>query len=205
MPSRSLHARWAYALVGAGFLTLAGARQAKTSNLAGSWKFNPDKTAESAKEAKDPKVQEARKQRGRMPTPTSGITRSGGSESGSGGAGPAGAQGPLGLYARPLPQLVIEQTDSTVSISDPSGNPRIYHTDGKKRYEPLLGADTLEISARWGKDGRLTTERKLGSFGSIREIFSLDPGTHELRVEVRLSGGSLQEPIDLRHIYDQGS
>lgn len=199
---------WGIAVVGLGLLTMAATRQAKSS-LAGTWKFNPDKTAEAGKEVKDPKVQEARRQGGRMPTigagRVDGVKGGGAAPSTGGGFGGAGLPGPLGLYARPLPQLVIEQTDSTVTMTDVSGTPRIYHTDGKKRFEPLLGADTLEITAKWGKDGRLTTDRKLGGFGIIREVFALDPATHELVIEVRISGGSLSEPVNLVRVYDTGA
>lgn len=104
------------------------------------------------------------------------------------------------MYARALPELTIEQTDSTVSISDVRGTPRVYRTDGKKQTEPLLGADTLEITAKW-KDGKLSTERKLGSYGSIRETYRVDTEAHQLIIDVKLTGAQGGSPVEMRRIY----
>jgi len=209
MPNRSRHARWGFAAVGIGLLTIAAVapRQGKTSSLGGTWKYSAEKSALADREAKDPKLQKARRSGGGRIRSGTSISGSGGDDApsppsgGGGGASPRGSMGPLGLYARPLPQLVIVQTDSTVTMTDPSGTPRTYRTNGKKEFEPLIGADTLEITAKW-KDGKLTTERKLGSFGTIREVITLDAEAHELMVEVRLSGGQLSQPIDLVRVYD---
>lgn len=109
--------------------------------------------------------------------------------------------GPLGMYVRPLPQLIIVQTDSTITISDPSGTPRTYRTDGRKVFEPMPGSDSLEIVAKL-KDGKLTTERKLGSLGTLREVYSIDKDSHELIVDVKLSSPSLVPPLEMRRVYD---
>ena len=109
--------------------------------------------------------------------------------------------GPLKLYSRPLPQLVIEQTDSTISISDVSGTPRIYYLDGRKQKEALVNGESMEIVAKL-KDGKLTTDRKIGSFGSVREVYSIDADTHGLTVELKITGPAISPPISQLWFYD---
>ena len=109
-----------------------------------------------------------------------------------------GSLGALGAYARPQQELVIVQTDSTISISDPRGTPRTYRPGGQKAVEPLLGVDSLEVVARW-KGGKLTTERKFGQLGSIREVYSID--SDNLIVEVRVTAPQLAQPLDMQRIY----
>lgn len=180
----------------------AAAQQSKPS-LAGTWKLNAEKTAaEKLDQSPDPSVRQGYRSGGR-PRVGTGIT--GGAEtparpSGSESGGRANL-GPLGLYARPLPELVIVQTDSSITISDPRGTPRVYYLDGRKETEPLLGSDAMEVSAKW-KDGKLTTERKLGSFGNVRAVYSVDTRSGVLIVDVRLSSPQLVPPLTLRWIYD---
>jgi hypothetical protein len=202
-------------LIGLSLFAAAGLHaQNKNPSLAGTWKFDPAKT----KEAEAKPLSDAGASRGdeggmRRSNPArsagSGGGGSGGSEGragggdaggGGGGGGMGRMQGPLGMYARPLPELVIEQTDTTVSISDVRGTPRVYKTDGKKSTEPLLGADTLEVTAKW-KDGKLTTERKLGSYGTIRETYHVDLDTHQLIIDVKLTGGQGGASVEMRRIY----
>jgi len=174
--------------------------QRKPATLTGTWRFDPEKTrAEAKAQLPDP-------QAGRGMVRVNG-TESGRSPGGVGGqvnlveAGGRAELGPLGMYARPLPELVIAQSDSTITLSDPSGRLRTYPLDGRKQVEPLLGADSLEIQARW-KGGRLTTDRKLGQFGSIREVYSVN-NDDDLIVEVRLSSPQLAQPVEMRRIYSR--
>ena len=198
MPPRRNTAPWTVIAMGLGLLTAAALPgQGKPSSLAGTWKFSPEKTRALAERriSDAPVFTRDDRPRGRSPASTAtGATP-------SGGAGAGSNLGPLGLYARPLPGLVIEQTDSSVTITDPRGTPRVYRTDGHKEIEPLLGADSLEIVAKW-KDGKLTTERRLGSFGIVRQVYSLDARSHVLIVEVKLSGPQLVPPMEMQWIYD---
>ena len=197
-------------LLGFSLVAVSGLEaQSKNPSLAGTWKYDAAKT----KEAETKPVSDAASSRDeggmRRSNPSGRARGSGGM--GGGGSSPGGAeaaggggtdrmQGPLGMYARPLPELIIEQTDTSVSISDVRGTPRVYRTDGKKQTELLLGSDTLEVTAKW-KDGKLTTERKLGSYGTIRETYRVDPEAHQLIIDVKLSGGQGGSPIELRRIY----
>ena len=207
MPPRRHPARWAAIAAGIMLLTAASLPgQAKPTSLAGSWKFNLEKTRELAGRRISDAPVFSRDDGLRNSGANGRTTRNtgGGTPSSSGGAGSSGGRanlGPLGLYARPLPDLVIVQTDSSVIISDPRGDPRVYRLDGHKQIEALLGADSLEIVAKW-KDGKLTTERKLGSFGTVREVYWIDAGSHALIVDVKLSGPELVPPVELHWIYD---
>jgi hypothetical protein len=197
--------RRALPLLGMSLLMLAALRpsQGKTASLAGTWKLDVEKTAEEQKgEPADPRSKQGYNSGGR-PRVGTGMTEPRGGSGGTGGAPGASAAGrvnlgPLTAYARPQQELVIVQTDSTISITDPRGTPRSYRLNGKKEVEPLLGVDSLEVVARW-KGGKLTTERKFGQLGSIREVYSLDSGT--LIVEVRVTAPQLPQPLDTRRIY----
>ena len=190
------------------FLTAAGGGQGKNPSLAGTWKFSPEKTSAAADEAPDPT--DVRKRTRSSPAGSSGTAApqrdmggggGGGGQPSAGGFGGGMSLGPLNLYARPMQELVIEQTDSTVTISDPRGTPRIYHPDGRKEVEALLGGDSLEIVAKW-KGGKLTTERKLGKFGSISEAYWLDGKTQSLILDVKLTAPQLSAPIQRHRVYD---
>ncbi|HEV8151022.1 MAG TPA: hypothetical protein VGP61_12620 [Gemmatimonadales bacterium] len=183
-------------------LAATGASQGKSVTLAGSWSFDPEKTmAEAKTQPPDPKSREGYASGGR-PRVGTGVTEPRGGQTGRAAGEGSGARaelGPLSLYARPLPELVIVQSDSTITISDPSGRPRSYYLDGRKELEPLLGADSLEVQARW-KGGKLTTERKLGRLGSVREVYSLDSADN-LILEVRLTAPQLTQPLEQRRFY----
>jgi hypothetical protein len=106
----------------------------------------------------------------------------------------------LGLM-RPVLQIQIRQTDSTVDISDATGQFATYWTDGRKVREPQLVGEDVEIMARW-KDGQLQIERKLPAIGTVKEFYSLDPATRSLVLLVKLSGSRLPRGIEMRRVYD---
>jgi hypothetical protein len=203
-------------LVLAGFLAVAAvigpgesAAAQSSPTLAGTWKFDPGRSAEERK-AETGNVTAGR---GMVRDPTRGgggagsdvrpsgaerIPVMGGGERPSGG-GPAGL-GPMAPYARPQPQLVIVQTDSTVAISLPTGVTEVFRLDGRKEKIEVPGAEPIETSARW-KSGKLTIERKFGSTGSIREVYALAAEGKELMVEVRITGSEIPQPIDQKRVY----
>lgn len=202
MRQRSVPARWALPVLALGVLGSAAVQspQGKAASLSGTWQLDAEKTAEEQKgEPADPRSKQGYNSGGR-PRVGTGATepRGGGAGARSGAPGGHANLGALNIYARPQRELIIEQTDSTVSISDPRGTPRVYRLTGKKEIEPMLGVDSLEISAKW-KGGKLTTERKFGELGSVRETYSLD--SDNLVVEVRLTAPQLSQPLDMRRIY----
>ena len=102
---------------------------------------------------------------------------------------------------RPVLQLRIQQTDSTVTLSDGTGELSTYRTDGRKVKEPQLVGEDIEISARW-RDAQLTIERKVPELATIRESYYMDPSTMQLIVAVRMSGSKLPRDIEVRRVYD---
>ena len=195
-------ARWALVAAGLSVIAItAGPAQEKQRSLTGTWKLNPEKmAAERQNESKDPATRQGYASGGR-PRVGTGVTEPRGGGRGGGGGGVTTGLGPLGVFVRPLPQLEIVQTDSTITVSDPSGLPRTYWLDGRKETIQMPGTEPMEIVAKW-KGGKLTTERKFASSGNVREVYSIAGGGTELIVEVRLTGGTLTQPMDLRRIYD---
>ena len=205
--------------LGLGLLAVGAGSTGRGQNpsLAGSWKLNAeksdkpeDKIREAARGDNLPPMPEGRTRAGRGGA--GGSRRGGGGDPadaggggsrGEGGSGGGGREnmGPLMLYMRPLQQLVVTQSDSTVTISDPSGTPRTYHADGRKVTEEMLNGEQLEITAK-SKGGRLQIERKLGSLGTLKESYSINPAGHQLIVDVTVSSALLPRTIELHRVYD---
>lgn len=170
------------------------AAQRPAPSLAGVWRLNPDKSQEMNPQAVG-SYQGVLGQRSTL----GGAGRTGGIPSG-------GRQEPLPdptvllSLIRPIPQLRIQQSDSTIAIGDASGQFATYPTDGRKFREPQLIGEDIEIVARW-KDRKLTIERKLPSLGTIRETYALDPATGELVLEMKVTGSRLPRGIEMRRVY----
>ena len=181
------------ALLLAGAVTQVAAQRPQTS-LAGVWRLNPEKSQEMNPQAVGG-YQGVWGHRGTI----GGAGRTGGIPSG-------GRQEPLPdptvllSLMRPILELRIQLTDSTVAISDASGEFATYPLDGRKFREPQLIGEDIEIVAKW-KDRKLTIERKLPSLGTVRESYSLDPATGELVLEVKVSGSRLPRGIEMRRVY----
>jgi hypothetical protein len=181
------------ALLLAGAVTRVAA-QRPVASLAGVWRLNPDKSQEMNPQAVG-SYQGVLGHRGTL----GGAGRTGGIPSG-------GRQEPLPDPAvllslmRSIPLLRIQQDDSTIAISDASGQFATYSLDGRKFREPQLIGEDIEIVAKW-KDRKLTIERKLPSLGTIRESYALDPATGELVLEVKVSGSRLPRGIEMRRVY----
>ncbi|MGQ0702296.1 MAG: hypothetical protein ACT4PM_04095 [Gemmatimonadales bacterium] len=185
---------------------MAARAQSTERTLNGTWKLNPERTAEEAEvqKGRDPTTREGYGRTGSVRPGTGRTDPQGGGGSGGGapggGVAPAGL-GPVGVYARPLPEVMIAQNDSTVTLNDPSGQPRILWLDGRKETVQMPGTEPMEISARW-KGGKLTVERKFTSLGSVREVYSLSKDGKELIVDVRLTAPALTQPMDSKRVYD---
>jgi|KBSSwiStaDraftv2_1062776.scaffolds.fasta_scaffold34674_3 hypothetical protein len=198
-------------IVAAGFAAPAVAQDV---SLAGTWKLNakesdnPSEKLQAALEKGPTVVSGMREGRGR---PSTGAGRIDRPESGSTGAASASASGasamrsgPFGRVMRPAPQIVVVQTDTVIVISDDASVPMILYLDGRKVEEPLPGAESMVTTAKW-KDGKLTVERKLGSTGSIREVFTMDAAKKRLVVEAKLTSAQLQGSMEIRRVYDAGN
>jgi hypothetical protein len=157
------------------------------ASIAGLWKLN---------------VEQSERLEDRM---RGGRDREGGEEGFPGGGyprgGPRGGGGRGPRAAHPLLQVLIEATDSTVSISDAGGQMQAFRIDGHKIKETQLDGSELETTAKW-KDGKLTIERKLQDAGTIKQSYWIDPVSRKLMLTVHLSGSRLPRAIDIRRVYD---
>ncbi|HEV8355176.1 MAG TPA: hypothetical protein VGQ17_00235 [Gemmatimonadales bacterium] len=201
-------------LLGLGALS---SQNLQNPSLAGTWKLNAEKSdrpEEAMREAARPedpanpgKGFSSGGGRPRVGRSGAAAGSSGGADAGAMGGGRAGGSGggagmaPLMLYVRPLPQLLVEQTDSTLTLSDPTGTPRTFHPDGRKVTEPMLNEEQLELTAKW-KSAKLVVERKLGTIGTIKETYLIDPAARQLIVLVNVSSPRLLRAVELRRVYD---
>jgi hypothetical protein len=202
--------RHALAVLGV-FATVSGALEpalAQTPSLAGTWKLNAeasDNPAEKLKEATSaaPKVKEGYgSTRNRVGAGRIAGEPGGDRDAAAGGGGGASLPGvDFGRVMHPAAQITIEQNDSVLSIRDDRGLPQIIYLDGRKFEEPTGGAEPKQTTSKW-KDGKLTVDRKLGSLGSIREIFSLLAEKHQLVVEAKLTSPQLGKTVEIRRVYD---
>ena len=182
------------ALLMAGALAGAAA-QHSAATLTGVWRLNPDKSQEMNPKSVGSYQGTGMGQRGTI----GGAGRTGAIPSGGRSAPPPDPTVLLSLI-RPLPQLRIQQNDSTIAISDASGQFATYPLDGRKYREPQLIGEDVEIVAKW-KDNKLMIERKLPSLGTIRESYAVDPATGELLLEVKVSGSRIPRGIEMRRVY----
>jgi len=172
--------------------------QRPAATLAGVWRLNPDKSREMNPQAVGSYRGTWMGQRGTI----GGAGRTGAIPSG-------GRQEPLPDPAvllsliRPIHELRIQQSDSTIAISDASGQFATYPTDGRKFREPQLVGEDIEIVAKW-KDQKLTIERKLPSLGTIRESYAVDRATGELVLEMKVTGSRLPRGMEMRRVYQPG-
>lgn len=187
--------------------------------LNGTWKLNADRTAEEneVQRGRDPTTREGYGRTGSVRPGTGRTDPQGGGGGGGGGRGGRGGMGggppqgggagaglgPVGVFARPMPEIAITQSDSTVTLPDPSGVARTLWLDGRKESVQMPGTEPMEISARW-KGSKLTVERKFTTLGSVREIYSVSKDGKELLVEIRLTAPALSQPMDSKRVYDAG-
>jgi hypothetical protein len=163
--------------------------------LSGLWRINPDKSQEADQGfegdwapngRREPPPEDSRRPRG---TPRGGQPEP--------GYDPTVMLG----FLRPVLQMLIRQTDSTIAISDASGQLATYPTNGKTVREPQLVGKDFEITAKW-KDGSLLIDRKLPSLGTLKETYWLDPATGELVLHVKVSGPRFPRGIEMRRVYE---
>ncbi len=176
----------------------------------GSWRFDADRSA-SERKAESGKDPELLRGRGKPAVGMDGRSRGGGGAAagGAGGGGGGARGGPAGLgpmtpYGRPARQLTISQSDSTITITPQEGQAEVLYLDGRKSRTEFPGTEPIEVVAKW-KGGKLTVERKFGSTGTIREVYSLGADGKELTLDMRFSGAELTQPIDMKRVYDLSS
>lgn len=182
---------------------LPAALQAQAGPIAGLWRLNVEQS-----DNLEDKMREG--MGGRMPEggfPRGGGGRGGprGERRGGGEGGPGGGQRSsmeaFGNAMHPVLQILIKQTDSSMAISDASGQLIAYRVDGKKVTEEQLDGSKIETVSRW-KDDRFTIERKREGGGEFHETYAIDPVSKKLILTVKFSPFRSGRMIEARRIYD---
>jgi hypothetical protein len=203
-----------HTMAAVGLLVLAAATaqpaSSQTVSFAGTWKLNTDESDNArgklaeATERGPTVVAGMREGTGRVRTGAGSIDReTGGGSGGGGGGGGSALSGPDFMRVmRPAPQIVVEQNDTVVIIRDDRGLPQVFYLDGRKVEEVIPGAEPKQTTAKLGKDGKLTIERKLGGQGALKEVYTLDSEKHRLVVEAKLTSPSLGKTVEIKRVYD---
>jgi hypothetical protein len=206
-----------HSLAAVGLLVLAAAAaqpaSSQTVSFAGTWKLNNDASdnpREKLQEATERGMKMSDGMSGGRGTVRTGAGRvdgesGGGREPGSGGGGGALSGPDFMRVMRPAPRIVVEQNDTVVIVRDERGLPQVFYLDGRKVEEPMPGAEPKQTTAKLGKDGKLTIERKLGGLGGLKEVYVLDAEKHQLIVEAKLTSPSLGKTVEIKRVYDAGS
>jgi hypothetical protein len=186
-------------------LVLLGTVVQQQNSFTGTWKFDPNRSAEERKAETGSVTPGAGMIRDRTRGTGSSTVRPSGAErveprEGS-QAGAAPVPSSISPYLKPHSQVVITQTDSTIKFVLPNGATETYRIDGRKERTEVPGADPIETTARL-KGGKLTIERKFGAVGTIKETYSVGGGGKELIIELRLTGSEIGQPIDQKRVYD---
>ncbi len=106
----------------------------------------------------------------------------------------------LDAVRRAMEGFVINQTDSTVTITYPDRE-LVLFTDGRKQKIQISDDREAEYRA-WWEAGQLFIERKLDGGVTATEQYSLQGGTGRLHVLTRLEGDPLPRTISFMRVYD---
>ncbi len=194
-----------FPLVGGALLLLAtpaspSAVLAQNCGFAGKWTLNE-------KESEDPRAAFEKSMRGAREGMREGGNRPpGGRPSGGRGGRPGaggreqGRQGMQRLMEASV-ALNIVQDDSTVTIVGAEGSRLILYPDGRRIEYPIEGAGNVETRAYWD-DGKLVVQRKAERGPRATSTYELASEGRQLHIRVRLEGGGIPEPVEIRRVYD---
>ncbi|MGH8245060.1 MAG: hypothetical protein ACREUU_01360 [Gammaproteobacteria bacterium] len=104
--------------------------------------------------------------------------------------------------------LVIRRSDPEFQFSYEQGFTRVFYSDGRSRVVSASGSDSGDRSdfsfASW--DGtRLRVESRPRDGGWASEVYSLEPGGQQLRVELELKPLTFIAPVKILRVYDRQS
>jgi len=97
-------------------------------------------------------------------------------------------------------RLVIEESDSAVTLRDDSGWTRELRIDGVKVREELAQGGPAEVETKW-KGDKLVTVRRLDSGAELTERLARDRKTGELTIEVEFKAARAPGSMKLKRIY----
>jgi hypothetical protein len=107
---------------------------------------------------------------------------------------------------RPARRLVIEQTDSTITIGQPRGAALTLHFDGRDVVVRDSSGEARTASGRWNH-ARFEVRRRLGNDRTLTEAYVLSSNGRRLVVLTQVSGGE-EGPTtrpEIRRVYDRVS
>ena len=182
----------------------AGAPEAPGPSLAGTWELNMRETMAAMRSAGGGMPMEGGPGMGGRRTGAGGMPPMGAGPGGRPGQGPPGAPGEAGEMAR---RLVIEQTDSTLSLARPGARPLVLWFDGREVYERgRLDDDVTPVRGVWRR-GRFEVRRQVSDMRVLVEAYELLSEGRRLVVRVRTEGGPRDEesPREMRRIYNRAA
>lgn len=123
-----------------------------------------------------------------------------------------GAEGRSGEFAAVMgamrsilvrqPRLMIQQSDSSVTVSDPDGGAVAFATDGQDHDRVMPGDVHATTNARWDGD-RLVVDSKYAGGLEIDQTFTRDPDSpSSLLATVQISGLPRGGSRTFRVVYD---
>jgi len=193
------------------------------ANLSGTWQYNAQESDRAGRGAGQlpgrPGGREGMGMPGEGGFPGGGMGGSGGfgGQGGYGGRGRGdrgrrGAEGerlPAAIdttLLRPAQRLVIEQTDSTITIGRPDGAPLTLYFDGRDVVVRDTSGEAEAVSG-WWNHARFEVHRPLGPGRTLTQAYVLSSDGRRLVVLVQVSGGE-QGPTtrpESRRVYDRVS
>lgn len=189
-------------------------------NLAGTWALNADQSDNPME-----KMREAREESGDAGGGGRGMgggmgggggMGSGGGMGGGGGQGGGGfggrrggqngdnAQNGGGRGARPMAQLVIEQTPTSAKVSDANGRVVAeYIADPNAAQSTSTGAntDTNAAPAKW-QDTKLVSTVNMPNGGTTTRSYEMSPDNKQLIVTTTMENKRFKNPVTIKQVYD---
>ena len=100
--------------------------------------------------------------------------------------------------------LQIVHQDPELQVAGKNGASRQIFTDGRKVSRTTPKGESIETTANWrGSQLVVVTQRANG--GKLTQTYSLEPGGKRMIVLTRIAGQRLEQPIELRFVYDAES
>ncbi len=97
--------------------------------------------------------------------------------------------------------LVVQQTDSSLSIARPGGAPLTLYFDGRTVYAPdPRGDGSVETNGRWHAQ-RFEVRRRMESGRSMTESYELSKDGTTLTVRATMGGGEGGSSFEARRVY----
>jgi hypothetical protein len=185
------------------------ATQGERPSFSGTWNINGDKTGEVKDVTLSSNIGVDTR------TMTTGQRRAGSTGGGGGGGGSPstsnrGGGGPLPAVVRsvlsPASKLLIELSDSSITVDPGTGYIVKVPTDGKVHEERLEDGSVFKTKATWRRD-ELIVERDFNVAGTVsgatREVFRLDKSDPRmLVVDFHFEHKAYRRTVDQRRVYN---